>query len=89
MEPIAAALEEFFPQPYAGEIRGVATGFGLSIGDVVLLNFAYETTAYVYRLRKELVFFHCFDIRIHGVVCTEGTAEVLSNLQLVKGLHFN
>ncbi|RXM97082.1 Serine/threonine-protein phosphatase with EF-hands 2 [Acipenser ruthenus] len=46
VEPIAAALEEFFPQPYAGEIRGVATGFGLSIGDVVLLNFAYETTAF-------------------------------------------
>ena len=45
--PIVEALEKYVPQPYAGEIRGMATHMGGSIADVIILNFAYEISAYV------------------------------------------
>lgn len=41
------ALEEYVPQPYAGEIRGLASHLGGTLSDVILLNFAYEVSAYV------------------------------------------
>lgn len=45
--PIVAGLEKYIPQPYAGEIRGMASHFGGSLSDVIILNFAYEISAYV------------------------------------------
>ncbi|KAJ8415574.1 hypothetical protein AAFF_G00425540 [Aldrovandia affinis] len=44
--PIVEALENYIPQPYAGEIRGMASYYGAGISDVILLNFAYEITAF-------------------------------------------
>ncbi|KAG9354411.1 hypothetical protein JZ751_001120 [Albula glossodonta] len=44
--PIVEALESYIPQPYAGEIRGMASFYGAGISDVILLNFAYEITAF-------------------------------------------
>lgn len=46
--PIVTALEKYVPQPYAGEIRGMASNLGGSLSDVIILNFAYEVTAYVW-----------------------------------------
>jgi len=43
--PVVAALESFLPQPYAGEIRGMAAHSGASVSDIILLNFAYEISA--------------------------------------------
>ncbi|XP_056424693.1 N-acylethanolamine-hydrolyzing acid amidase-like [Hyla sarda] len=34
------------PEPYAGEIRGIARTLGINIGDVVALNLCYEATAF-------------------------------------------
>ena len=45
IRPIAAELEFFMPQPFAGEILGLCKALGISLGDGVLLNFAYESTA--------------------------------------------
>lgn len=45
IRPIAAKLEFFMPQPFAGEILGLCKALGISLGDGVLLNFAYESTA--------------------------------------------
>ena len=45
--PIVMALENYLPQPYAGEIRGMASHFEASPSDIILLNFAYEISAYV------------------------------------------
>lgn len=45
IQPIAAELESFMPQPFAGEILGLCKALGISLGDGVLLNFAYESTA--------------------------------------------
>ncbi|XP_064415590.1 N-acylethanolamine-hydrolyzing acid amidase isoform X2 [Latimeria chalumnae] len=45
IKPLAAELDLFFPQPYAGEIRGLSKAFGVSLGDGVLLNLVYEVTA--------------------------------------------
>ena len=39
------ALENYLPQPYAGEIRGMASHFEASHADIILLNFAYEISA--------------------------------------------
>ncbi|XP_062271556.1 N-acylethanolamine-hydrolyzing acid amidase-like [Scomber scombrus] len=44
--PIVVSLEKYVPQPYAGEIRGLASHFGGSLSDVILLNFAYEVSAF-------------------------------------------
>lgn len=47
VKPVALALEKYIPQPYAGEIRGLASHFGESLSDIIILNFAYEISAYV------------------------------------------
>lgn len=44
--PIVTALEKYVPQPYAGEIRGIASLFKGSLADAIILNFAYEVTAF-------------------------------------------
>ncbi|XP_010732972.1 N-acylethanolamine-hydrolyzing acid amidase isoform X2 [Larimichthys crocea] len=45
-KPIVMALEKYMPQPYAGEIRGLASYLGGDLADVVILNFAYEISAF-------------------------------------------
>ncbi|XP_041835583.1 N-acylethanolamine-hydrolyzing acid amidase-like [Melanotaenia boesemani] len=44
--PIVNSLEKYVPQPYAGEIRGMASQLGGNLSDIILLNFAYEITAF-------------------------------------------
>ncbi|KAF7654335.1 hypothetical protein LDENG_00071310 [Lucifuga dentata] len=44
--PVVMALEKYIPQPYAGEIRGMASHFGGSLSDIIILNFAYEISAF-------------------------------------------
>ncbi|XP_071385609.1 N-acylethanolamine-hydrolyzing acid amidase-like [Centroberyx affinis] len=44
--PVVMALEKYIPQPYAGEIRGMASHFGASLSDIIILNFAYEISAF-------------------------------------------
>ncbi|MEQ2300486.1 hypothetical protein AMECASPLE_025985 [Ameca splendens] len=46
VNPIAMTLEKYVPQPYAGEIRGIASFMKTNPADVLILNFAYEFTAY-------------------------------------------
>ncbi|CAJ1051293.1 N-acylethanolamine-hydrolyzing acid amidase-like [Xyrichtys novacula] len=46
VKPVVMALEKYIPQPYAGEIRGLAAHFGGSLSDVIILNFAYEVSAF-------------------------------------------
>lgn len=50
IKPVVRALERFTPQPYAAEIRGMAALYGADISDILLLNFAYEVSAYVFLL---------------------------------------
>ncbi|CAL8380120.1 unnamed protein product [Boreogadus saida] len=44
--PVVLALEKYIPEPYAGEIRGMASLSGASVSDIILLNFAYEISAF-------------------------------------------
>lgn len=46
LAPVVTALAKYVPQPYAGEIRGMASHLGGSIADVIILNFAYEVSAF-------------------------------------------
>ncbi|KAM8868190.1 N-acylethanolamine-hydrolyzing acid amidase-like [Synchiropus picturatus] len=46
VKPIVLALDKYIPQPYAGEIQGLASHFGGSLSDVIILNFAYEISAF-------------------------------------------
>lgn len=46
VKPVVLALEKYIPQPYAGEIRGLAKHVGGSLSDSILLNFAYEVSAF-------------------------------------------
>ncbi|XP_023127703.1 N-acylethanolamine-hydrolyzing acid amidase [Amphiprion ocellaris] len=44
--PIVQSLEKYVPQPYAGEIRGLASHMGGNLADSIMLNFAYEVSAF-------------------------------------------
>ncbi|MFT7796924.1 N-acylethanolamine-hydrolyzing acid amidase [Arapaima gigas] len=46
LTPVIDALEDYIPQPYAGEILGMANFYGSNISDIILLNFAYEMSAF-------------------------------------------
>ncbi|CAL1608636.1 unnamed protein product [Knipowitschia caucasica] len=46
VKPVVLALEKYMPQPYAGEIRGLAQLIGGSLSDAIILNFAYEVSAF-------------------------------------------
>ncbi|XP_017286018.1 N-acylethanolamine-hydrolyzing acid amidase [Kryptolebias marmoratus] len=46
IKPVVTSLERYVPQTYAGEIRGMATVLGGDLADIILLNFAYEITAF-------------------------------------------
>ncbi|XP_068598861.1 N-acylethanolamine-hydrolyzing acid amidase-like [Brachionichthys hirsutus] len=46
VKPVVAALEDYIPKPYAGEIRGIASLLGGSVSDIIILNFAYEISAF-------------------------------------------
>uniref|UniRef100_A0A7M4EIK2 N-acylethanolamine acid amidase n=1 Tax=Crocodylus porosus TaxID=8502 RepID=A0A7M4EIK2_CROPO len=46
IRPLAAELEFFIPQPFAGEIQGICNALGMSVGDGILLSLAYEATAF-------------------------------------------
>uniref|UniRef100_A0A8D0GQT3 N-acylethanolamine-hydrolyzing acid amidase n=1 Tax=Sphenodon punctatus TaxID=8508 RepID=A0A8D0GQT3_SPHPU len=46
VRPLAEEMELFIPQPFAGEIMGLCKALGLNVGDGVLLNLAYESTAF-------------------------------------------
>ncbi|XP_061439366.1 N-acylethanolamine-hydrolyzing acid amidase-like [Rhineura floridana] len=46
IHPLAEEIESFFPQPFAGEVRGLYKALGLNVGDGLLLNLAYECSAF-------------------------------------------
>ncbi|XP_065261547.1 N-acylethanolamine-hydrolyzing acid amidase [Emys orbicularis] len=46
IRPVAEELEFFIPQPFAGEILGICKALGISIGDGILINLAYEFSAF-------------------------------------------
>uniref|UniRef100_A0A1A8DCR0 N-acylethanolamine-hydrolyzing acid amidase n=1 Tax=Nothobranchius kadleci TaxID=1051664 RepID=A0A1A8DCR0_NOTKA len=46
VKPLVKALDKYVPQPYAGEIRGMSTVMGADLANIIMLNFAYEMTAF-------------------------------------------
>uniref|UniRef100_A0A1A7XEB1 N-acylethanolamine-hydrolyzing acid amidase n=1 Tax=Iconisemion striatum TaxID=60296 RepID=A0A1A7XEB1_9TELE len=46
VKPVVKALDKYVPQPYAGEIRGMSTVMGGDLANIIMLNFAYEITAF-------------------------------------------
>ena len=40
------SLETYIPKPYSDELRGIALGAGMPLGDVALLNILYDVTAF-------------------------------------------
>ncbi|ESO83667.1 hypothetical protein LOTGIDRAFT_169146 [Lottia gigantea] len=45
-ELVAEKLDDFLEQPYADEMRGIATAAGMPLGDVVLTNLVYDISAF-------------------------------------------
>ena len=45
-EKLATIIDKHFPEPYPDEMRGVAKAWNVSFADVILLNIAYDLTAY-------------------------------------------
>lgn len=45
-EVIAAEIDDYLPYPFNEEIKGIASGLNITVGDVVLYNLVYDLTAY-------------------------------------------
>ncbi|XP_066282814.1 N-acylethanolamine-hydrolyzing acid amidase-like [Branchiostoma lanceolatum] len=43
---LTADLDQYLPQPFAGEMRGIANCTGIDLGEIVILNLAYDLTAF-------------------------------------------
>ncbi|KAL4233594.1 hypothetical protein ACF0H5_008275 [Mactra antiquata] len=46
VELIATDLDNYIAQPYAGEMRGIASVMNISLGDVVMANLIYDVSAF-------------------------------------------
>lgn len=46
VELIATDLDYYIEDPYAGEMRGIATALNISVGDVVMANLIYDVSAF-------------------------------------------
>ncbi|XP_072480226.1 N-acylethanolamine-hydrolyzing acid amidase [Notamacropus eugenii] len=46
LRPVASEMDKFLPQPFEGEIRGMCDMLGLNVGDGILINLAYEFSAF-------------------------------------------
>ncbi|XP_071113649.1 N-acylethanolamine-hydrolyzing acid amidase-like [Haliotis cracherodii] len=46
VEEIGRELDSYLPMEYADEMRGIATAMNTSLGDIVLVNLAYDITAF-------------------------------------------
>lgn len=46
LNALISPLDEFIPEPYAAEIKGIAKTSGLGVGEVVGLNIVYDVTAF-------------------------------------------
>lgn len=45
VEKIGDVLDDLLPEPYAGEIRGIAKTVGIGVGQMAVINMLYEFTA--------------------------------------------
>ncbi|XP_033112739.1 N-acylethanolamine-hydrolyzing acid amidase-like isoform X1 [Anneissia japonica] len=43
---IGSQLNKYMPDPYAGEIRGIANWLDISVGEIFAMNLIYEATAF-------------------------------------------
>ncbi|XP_044536210.1 N-acylethanolamine-hydrolyzing acid amidase [Gracilinanus agilis] len=46
IKPVAEEMEKFLPQPFEGEIRGMCDSLNLDVGNCILINLAYEFSAF-------------------------------------------
>ncbi|XP_007495753.1 N-acylethanolamine-hydrolyzing acid amidase [Monodelphis domestica] len=46
IQPVADEMEKFLPQPFEGEIRGMCDSLSLDVGNCILINLAYEFSAF-------------------------------------------
>jgi len=46
VEAMAAALDEHFAAPFPDEMRGIASGLNLTLGEVVAINLVYDASAF-------------------------------------------
>ncbi|KAI0209794.1 N-acylethanolamine-hydrolyzing acid amidase [Lamellibrachia satsuma] len=46
VEKIATGVDKYLPSPFADEIRGIAKGLGVPVGEVVIANIIYDLTAF-------------------------------------------
>ncbi|CAH1261441.1 NAAA [Branchiostoma lanceolatum] len=46
LEVLTADLDRYLPQPFAGEMRGIANCTGIPLGQIVGLNLVYDLTAF-------------------------------------------
>ncbi|XP_043825447.1 N-acylethanolamine-hydrolyzing acid amidase [Dromiciops gliroides] len=46
LKPLTAKMDKFLPQPFEGEIRGICDVLNITVGDGILINLAYEFSAF-------------------------------------------
>jgi len=87
-ELIAAELDAFFPYPFNEEIRGMAQGLDIPVGDIVIANFIYEMTAFVFLLSHSIHLFSLFKPVSTFRYCTSIVAQ-REDGQIIHGRNFD
>uniref|UniRef100_A0A7I5E911 N-acylethanolamine-hydrolyzing acid amidase n=1 Tax=Haemonchus contortus TaxID=6289 RepID=A0A7I5E911_HAECO len=85
---VAGKLNRFFPDEYAGEIRGIARASGLPLGHIVSMNILYDILAFD---RKHILDMGCTSIVaqnengtiFHGRNLDYGLSDLLKNVTII------
>ena len=79
-EKLALYLDDHFPEPFPGEMRGVSKGLNLSLADTVLLNIFYDLTAFCTSIVAQDKDGNIF----HGRNLDYGFTKILRNITFIS-----
>ncbi|XP_066279193.1 N-acylethanolamine-hydrolyzing acid amidase-like [Branchiostoma lanceolatum] len=79
LEVLTADLDQYLPQPFAGEMRGIANCTGIPLGQIVGLNLVYDLTAFC----TSIVAQDDKGIILHGRNLDYGFADFLRNITVM------
>ena len=81
-EKLALYMDEHFPEPFPGEMRGVSKGLNLSLADTIMLNILYDLSAFCTSIVAQDQHGNVF----HGRNLDYGFTKTLRNMTFIS--HF-
>ena len=79
-EKLALYLDDHFPEPFPGELKGVSKGLNLTLADTILLNIFYDLTAFCTSIVAQDKNGHIY----HGRNLDYGFTKTLRNITFIS-----